>query len=77
MASKLSYFQQLETVARLFNVQGEDVCLRPEFSSTLAKLDECLDYVQNNVRTQTNIATLSLATLKAKICIVMWISFVP
>ncbi|KAG0018581.1 Golgi transport complex subunit 3 [Podila clonocystis] len=50
MASKLSYFQQLEAVARLFNVQGEDVCLRPEFSSTLAKLDECLDYVQNNLK---------------------------
>ncbi|KAG0339846.1 Golgi transport complex subunit 3 [Podila humilis] len=49
MASKLSYFQQLETVARLFNIQGEDVCLRPEFASTLATLDDCLNYVQNNL----------------------------
>ncbi|KAF9428259.1 Golgi transport complex subunit 3 [Podila epigama] len=41
--------EQLESVARLFNIQGEDVCMRPEFSSTLVKLDECLEYVQNNL----------------------------
>lgn len=50
MASKLSYFHQLEAVTRLFNAPGDDVCLRPEFVPMLARLDECLDYVQQNVR---------------------------
>ncbi|KAF9585557.1 Golgi transport complex subunit 3 [Lunasporangiospora selenospora] len=48
MASKLSYFHQLEAVTRLFNAPGEDVCLQPEFTPMLAKLDECLEYVQQN-----------------------------
>jgi hypothetical protein len=51
MASKLSYFHQLEAATRLVNTPGDDVCLRPEFAPMLAKLDECLDYVQQNVRT--------------------------
>ncbi|KAG0365751.1 Golgi transport complex subunit 3 [Gamsiella multidivaricata] len=50
MASKLSYFHQLEAVTRLFNAPGDDVCLRPEFAPMLAKLDECLDYVQQNIK---------------------------
>lgn len=50
MASKLSYFHQLEAATRLVNTPGDDVCLRPEFAPMLAKLDECLDYVQQNVR---------------------------
>jgi len=50
MASKLSYFHQLEAVTRLFNAPGDDVCLRPEFAPMLKKLDECLTYVQENVR---------------------------
>ncbi|KAG0208884.1 Golgi transport complex subunit 3 [Mortierella sp. GBA30] len=49
MASKLSYFHQLEAVTRLFNTPGEDICLRPEFAPMLSKLDECLDYVQQNL----------------------------
>ncbi|KAF9365491.1 Golgi transport complex subunit 3 [Mortierella sp. NVP85] len=50
MASKLSYFHQLEAATRLVNTPGDDVCLRPEFAPMLAKLDECLDYVQQNIR---------------------------
>ncbi|KAG0244713.1 Golgi transport complex subunit 3 [Mortierella sp. GBA43] len=50
MSSKLSYFHQLEAVTKLFNAPGDDVCLRPEFVPMLAKLDECLDYVQENIR---------------------------
>ncbi|KAF8981652.1 Golgi transport complex subunit 3 [Entomortierella lignicola] len=50
MASKLSYFHQLEAVTRLFNSPGDDVCLRPEFVPMLSKLDECLDYVQQNLK---------------------------
>ncbi|KAF9905427.1 Golgi transport complex subunit 3 [Linnemannia zychae] len=49
MASKLSYFHQLEAVTKLFNAPGDDVCLRPEFAPMLNKLDECLDYVQQNL----------------------------
>ncbi|KAF9437631.1 Golgi transport complex subunit 3, partial [Entomortierella beljakovae] len=49
MASKLSYFHQLEVVTRLFNTPGEDVCLRQEFVPMLSKLDDCLEYVQNNL----------------------------
>lgn len=50
MASKLSYFHQLEAVTKLFNAPGDDVCLRPEFAPMLNKLDECLDYVQQNLK---------------------------
>ncbi|KAF9098976.1 Golgi transport complex subunit 3 [Mortierella sp. AD031] len=50
MASKLSYFHQLEAVTKLFNAPGDDVCLRPEFAPMLNKLDECLDYVQENLK---------------------------
>ncbi|KAG0005555.1 Golgi transport complex subunit 3, partial [Entomortierella chlamydospora] len=50
MASKLSYFHQLEAVTRLFNSPGDDVCLRTEFIPMLSKLDECLDYVQQNLK---------------------------
>ncbi|KAF9196073.1 Golgi transport complex subunit 3 [Haplosporangium sp. Z 11] len=50
MASKLSYFHQLDAVTRLFNAPGDDVCLRPEFAPMLKKLDECLDYVQQNLK---------------------------
>ncbi|KAF9919287.1 Golgi transport complex subunit 3 [Lobosporangium transversale] len=52
MASKLSYFHQLEAVTRLFNTPGDDVCLHPEFVPMLSKLDECLDYVQQNVNSE-------------------------
>ncbi|KAI1308451.1 Golgi transport complex subunit 3 [Mortierella claussenii] len=50
MASKLSYFHQLEAVTRLFNAPGDDVCLQPEFAPMLKQLDECLDYVQQNLK---------------------------
>ncbi|KAF9982545.1 Golgi transport complex subunit 3, partial [Modicella reniformis] len=50
MTSKLSYFHQLEAVTRLFNAPGDDVCLRSEFAPMLARLDECLDYVQRNLK---------------------------
>ncbi|KAF9289606.1 Golgi transport complex subunit 3 [Mortierella alpina] len=50
MASKLSYFHQLDAVTRLFNAPGDDVCLRQEFAPMLSKLDECLDYVQQNLK---------------------------
>ncbi|KAG0310178.1 Golgi transport complex subunit 3, partial [Dissophora globulifera] len=50
MSSKLWYFHQLEDVTRLFNAPGDDVCLRPEFTPMLGTLDQCLEYVQQNMK---------------------------
>ncbi|CAG8436571.1 4543_t:CDS:2, partial [Scutellospora calospora] len=48
ISSKLSYYNELETITKLFNSPGENICEQPEFIPVLAKLDECLDYMQSN-----------------------------
>ncbi|KAF9978933.1 Golgi transport complex subunit 3 [Actinomortierella ambigua] len=49
MAAKLSYFHHFEVARRLLDTPGEDVCMRPEFAPTLMRLDECIDYVEQNL----------------------------
>ncbi|CAJ0912409.1 687_t:CDS:10 [Entrophospora sp. SA101] len=53
MSSKLSYYNELETITKLFNSPGESICELKEFLPTLTKLDECLDYMQNNLLNST------------------------
>ncbi|CAG8782065.1 9873_t:CDS:2, partial [Racocetra fulgida] len=48
ISSKLSYYNELEAITKLFNSPGENICEQPEFIPVLAKLDECLDYMQNS-----------------------------
>ncbi|RIB08130.1 Sec34-like family-domain-containing protein [Gigaspora rosea] len=50
ISSKLSYYNELEAITKLFNSPGENICEQPEFIPVLAKLDECLDYMQSNLR---------------------------
>ncbi|KAG0236793.1 Golgi transport complex subunit 3 [Actinomortierella wolfii] len=40
---------QEQVARRLLDTPGEDVCMRPEFASTLKRLDECLEYVEQNL----------------------------
>ncbi|KAI8973751.1 Sec34-like family-domain-containing protein [Mycotypha africana] len=48
LSSRLAYFNQLESVVKLFNSPGEDICLKPEFIPMLDKLDECINYMQEH-----------------------------
>ncbi|CAG8451846.1 10392_t:CDS:10 [Dentiscutata heterogama] len=50
ISSKLSYYNELEAITKLFNSPGENICEQSEFIPVLAKLDECLDYMQSNLR---------------------------
>ncbi|KAG9299881.1 hypothetical protein G9A89_005410 [Geosiphon pyriformis] len=50
MSSKLSYYNELESITSLFNSLGENICEKDEFVPTLARLDECLEYMQGNLR---------------------------
>ncbi|GBB87592.1 hypothetical protein RclHR1_14060001 [Rhizophagus clarus] len=50
ITAKLSYYNELESVTKLFNSPGENICEQEEFVSVLAKLDECLEYMQTNLR---------------------------
>ncbi|RUP45831.1 LOW QUALITY PROTEIN: Sec34-like family-domain-containing protein, partial [Jimgerdemannia flammicorona] len=50
ISSKLAYFNQLETITKMFNAPGEHVVLQDEFVPMLEKLDECLEYVQGNLK---------------------------
>jgi hypothetical protein len=50
ITAKLSYYNELESITKLFNSPGENICEQEEFVSVLAKLDECLEYMQTNVR---------------------------
>lgn len=49
ISSKLAFFNQLEAITKIFNAPGEHVVLQDEFVPMLEKLDECLEYVQDNV----------------------------
>ena len=49
ISSKLSYYNELEKITKLFNLPGESICELGEFIPTLAKLDECLEYMKDNV----------------------------
>ncbi|RIA80198.1 Sec34-like family-domain-containing protein [Glomus cerebriforme] len=50
ISAKLSYYNELESITKLFNSPGENICEQEEFISILAKLDECLEYMQTNLR---------------------------
>ncbi|CAG8512769.1 11132_t:CDS:10 [Rhizophagus irregularis] len=50
ITAKLSYYNELESITKLFNSPGENICEQEEFVSVLAKLDECLEYMQTNLR---------------------------
>ncbi|CAI2174129.1 14468_t:CDS:10 [Funneliformis geosporum] len=50
ISAKLSYYNELETITKLFNSPGENICEQKEFIPILAKLDECLEYMQSNLR---------------------------
>ncbi|KAF7728396.1 Golgi transport complex subunit 3 [Apophysomyces ossiformis] len=49
LAERLSYFNHLEPIAKLFNLPGDDICLHPEFMPMLQTLDECIDYMQQHL----------------------------
>ena len=49
IVEKLRYYDELEDITKLFNSPGENICEQPEFVPKLKRLDECLEYMQNNV----------------------------
>lgn len=49
MASKLAYYNELEPISKLFNSQMENICEQSNFIPILAKMDECIEYMQSNV----------------------------
>jgi conserved oligomeric Golgi complex subunit 3 len=48
---RLRVFGILEPAIRLFSRGGDDVCLDPDFIVTLARLDDALQFVSQNVCT--------------------------
>ena len=50
LADRLSYFNELEAIAKLFNTPGEAIVLHERFLPSLSRLDQCLAYVDANVR---------------------------
>jgi hypothetical protein len=48
LTERLTYFNELEPIAKLFNSSGEDICLKQEFIPMLNKLDECIQYMQDH-----------------------------
>ncbi|CAG8471282.1 5572_t:CDS:10 [Ambispora leptoticha] len=50
MSSKLAYYNEFEAINSLFSSLGENICEKKEFLPTLNKLDECLEYMQGNLR---------------------------
>ena len=50
LADRLSYFNELEAIARLINTPGDAVVLHDRFVPSLTRLDQCLAYVEANVR---------------------------
>ncbi|CAG8654676.1 11287_t:CDS:10, partial [Acaulospora morrowiae] len=50
MSSKLEYYNELEPITKSFNSLGEDICEQEDFIPMLTKLDECLEYMQSNLR---------------------------
>ncbi|CAG8522986.1 372_t:CDS:10 [Acaulospora colombiana] len=48
MSSKLAYYNELEPITKSFNSPGDDICEQEDFIPMLAKLDECLEYMQSN-----------------------------
>lgn len=49
LAIRLSYFNELEPIAKLFASPGDQVCLDEKFVPMLLHLDECLAFVQSHV----------------------------
>ncbi|KAG0181129.1 Golgi transport complex subunit 3 [Apophysomyces sp. BC1021] len=49
LADRLSYFNHLEPIAKLFNSPGDDICLHRDFVPMLQTLDECIDYMQQHL----------------------------
>ncbi|KAJ3035937.1 Golgi transport complex subunit 3 [Rhizophlyctis rosea] len=50
LASKLSYFNELEPVTKLFSAPGETVCLDERFIPMLKRLDECIEFVSTHLQ---------------------------
>ena len=50
VGDRLSFFNELEGIARLFNTPGEVVVLHERFLPSLNRLDQCLAYIDANVR---------------------------
>ena len=50
IGSRLTYFNELEVISKVFDTPGEVIVLSEPFVPMLARLDECLEYVQSHVR---------------------------
>ncbi|KAI9090286.1 Sec34-like family-domain-containing protein [Phlyctochytrium arcticum] len=49
LSSRLSYFNDLEPIAKLFASPGDDICLDDKFVPMLLRLDECLAFVHAHI----------------------------
>ncbi|KND05201.1 uncharacterized protein SPPG_08883 [Spizellomyces punctatus DAOM BR117] len=49
LSTRLSYFNELEPIAKLFGSPGDQVCLDDKFVPMLLRLDECIAFVQANM----------------------------
>ncbi|KAJ3287812.1 Golgi transport complex subunit 3 [Borealophlyctis nickersoniae] len=50
LTSKLSYFNELEPIMKLFSAPGDTVCLDEKFIPMLERLDECIAFVSTHLR---------------------------
>ena len=57
VGDRLSFFNELEGIARLFNTPGEVVVLHERFLPSLNRLDQCLAYIDANVRWTRTLST--------------------
>ncbi|KAJ3190367.1 Golgi transport complex subunit 3 [Gaertneriomyces sp. JEL0708] len=50
LADRLSYFNELEPISKLFSSPGDQVCLDDRFLPMLMRLDECLAFIQSHMQ---------------------------
>jgi conserved oligomeric Golgi complex subunit 3 len=50
IASRLEYFQELESATRILSRPGQSIVLNPDFLLMVERVDLCLDFLQNHVR---------------------------
>ncbi|KAJ3312446.1 Golgi transport complex subunit 3 [Blyttiomyces sp. JEL0837] len=50
IGDRLRKFDVLEPAVKLFSSSGDTVCLEADFIPMLARLDDCLEFVQENIR---------------------------
>jgi hypothetical protein len=50
LGQRLEYFRELEQSTKMLNLPGEELVLKEDFLNMIDRLDVCLDYLKQNVK---------------------------